>query len=414
MRLGRSSGSSRFNFATVLNDLSDISSIHPLSSNPENIIQLPWIQMAIASWGGDADVLDLTECLQGSRTSDQPVIDSGGPVKKRWEMLMNRIFPISSSSPNTGNIILLAVTLHFGLTSIGSLGAELPSPTWSSDTKMKMEIDEKDRDELLRNRFTELLADHLWAQWQASAFNPTSIGFHSLSSSPQPSSGPISSLTRAIRHGSTATQLAAERDSMSILWKVQATNVAKEYAQNQLAQAATLWNSLIDALNVPKSTQFEHCQCYHCYPKFSKQRSRDDRKHSSIYGVGSSNSFGSGFGSGGASPLMIPSSPILPRSIYPMIHLHRQSSRNRFDYVSNIIRATTMQQHSISPPKMSLAVRPSTYGRHDRGPAVDMELVRMFRVVKNVYVTMESLCFPFPVGFHTKFVLLGFHTLQQR
>jgi len=46
--------------------------------------------------------------------------------------------------------------------------------------------------------------------------------------------------------------------------------------------------------------------------------------------------------------------------------------------------------------------------------SISREHLRMYKLLESIYRTLHDLGLPFPDGFHTAFVVLGFHTMTRR
>ena len=89
---------------------------------------------------------------------------------------------------------------------------------------------------------------------------------------------------------------------------------------------------------------------------------------------------------------------------------------SRFDYVSNVMRATMpsngsnssskLNSYSNSPNASSLSLATCTV-------EINPSHASLFHLVQDLYLALDELAFPFPVGLHTKFVVLGFHTTNK-
>jgi hypothetical protein len=93
----------------------------------------------------------------------------------------------------------------------------------------------------------------------------------------------------------------------------------------------------------------------------------------------------------------------------------RHHMLSRYDYVSNIMRATMPQRHSEEPvPSHFNSSEESADNANEDTAFIKPEFAALFRHARQFQLALDALCYPIPVGFNTKFVLLGFHTLPRQ
>ena len=151
--------------------------------------------------------------------------------------------------------------------------------------------------------------------------------------------------------------------------------LASKYSQIQLYNAAMLWNIVSDVIYIVKPHNIVNCSCQNCNGKVLNKYVSNigtpifDRRTSAL--------FASQLGENGAAS---------------------SSLRNsRVDYIANVMRATISSK--VSQVSVDLDIM--------------KKLRRDFRIVEQFYMAMEKLCLPLPVELHTKFTMLGFHSLTR-
>lgn len=153
-----------------------------------------------------------------------------------------------------------------------------------------------------------------------------------------------------------------------------------------------------DIYGFPTANGFRFCKCVNCY-RYTADSSGNSEPGST--------------GNVGRTMLGIATSPFM---LYHGNRGARGYLASRNNYVQNIIRATT-QQRFTSAQGVSAPGSPNG-SRNDRhfssGNSEQSDFRMLFLRVLELYTALERLCFPLPVNFSTKFVLLGFHTLSRK
>ena len=295
---------------------------------------------------------DLGDGLAMLDDDDTSTSRSKSQAKRRWDGLLSRIF--TSDSP-------------------GSASASSSSST--------LAVGRDDDAAALRARITELLQDHLMAHLPSLIPALSNVNLPQTSSiSASVSSSSPSNVSRSFKSSFLSSAMSADRQHT---WRATIFSFAKEYAQSQLIQAAYVWNLLSDTVGFPRSSSFANCSCRNCY--------RSKRRRVSQQPIGH----------------MTHRSPILT-TILPVRSASRRENHivSRYQYVSNVIQR--------SPPRNTDAITPNDHSEVKASPSFDSHLVKQFAIVESFYVAIEELGFPAPVGFHTKFILLGFHAMERQ